>query len=91
MGARVPQAHRIQQKHTGCLVTLLTESRAETGINNFLVQTGRWVCMYRSLNMGTKHFHCQNMCRCSRHGERLDHMGDIQCSLIWGNTMQLSG
>lgn len=71
-------------------MAFLTQSRAETGINHFLVQTGRLVCMYRSLNLGIKHFHCQNVRRCSRHGERLDHMetfsvalsGGTQCSSV---------
>lgn len=58
--AGVPQARWIKQKHAQCLLALLTESRAETDINHFLAQTGRLLCMCRSLNAGSKHLHCQN-------------------------------
>lgn len=90
------QAHQIQQKHTGCWVALLTDSRAEVEINHFHAQTGRLVCTCRSLNVGTKAFHCQSVNGMLHFKQRcfsvkLITMGDIQCSLVWEDTVHLSG
>lgn len=69
-------------------------------IDYFFAQDGKPVCMCRSLNVGTKHFHCQSVygmlhfgqvCRCFRYGGRVKYMGDFQSSLPWGKTMYVSG
>lgn len=58
----------------------------------FFAQDGKPWGMYRSLNVGNKHFHCQNAnrmlhfrqgCRHFRHGERLEYMTDFHSSLTW--------